>query len=206
MKTRCVHSMEKSAILNRSKVKLIDIRTDETLPCIVDFEASSLNRDSYPIQVAWSTEDGFIESYLINVSLVRGWTDWDEISEDVHGISREELVRKGKDPRWVCQRMNAALPGKVLHTDAIEADSHWLKALFDFDGGSMSPAFSLQKFESLFSGVISPEDLEDTQVMVQDILQGKHKADLDVRNMQAVWGIEKGILTESDLLSNNIIL
>lgn len=45
----------------------------------LDFEASSLSKQSYPIEVAWVFEDGRSEEYLIRPAPI--WTDWDSAAE-----------------------------------------------------------------------------------------------------------------------------
>ncbi|HEY7545418.1 MAG TPA: hypothetical protein VID27_11070 [Blastocatellia bacterium] len=100
------------------------------IPCFLDFEASSLAMESYPIEVAWSLEDGSIESHLISPASVVDWTDWDAEAEKVHGIPRDEIIAHGKPPAWVCQRMNEQLAGKTLYTDAPRFDGRWLARLF----------------------------------------------------------------------------
>lgn len=69
------------------------------IPCMIDFQASSLSPDSYPIEVAWSDASGAVESHYIAPS--PGWTDWDLGSEDIHWISREILFELGKPVEWV---------------------------------------------------------------------------------------------------------
>jgi hypothetical protein len=45
----------------------------------LDFEASSLGKKSYPIEVAWVFEDGTSESHLIKPA--PEWTDWDPAAQ-----------------------------------------------------------------------------------------------------------------------------
>ena len=59
----------------------------------LDFEASSLGKNGYPIEVAWVFEDGDSESFLI--SPIGRWTGWDAAAEAIHGISREQLAAEG---------------------------------------------------------------------------------------------------------------
>ena len=51
----------------------------------LDFEASSLAKDSYPIEVAWVFEDWASEAHLIRPAA--RWTDWDTGAERMHGFS-----------------------------------------------------------------------------------------------------------------------
>ncbi|MGV2104105.1 transcriptional regulator [Rhizobium sp. 21-4511-3d] len=68
----------------------------------LDFEASSLSKHSYPIEIAWVFEDGRSRSLLIAPE--PNWTDWSETAEGIHGISREKLADQGvpyaSSPSW----------------------------------------------------------------------------------------------------------
>ncbi len=103
-----------------------------TIPTFIDFEASSLNTDSYPIEVAWNYPDGSVESHLINPDFIEDWSDWDAHAQcNIHGIDREDLRKEGKDPNWVCDRMREALGSTILHSDGAEFDGFWLSRLFE---------------------------------------------------------------------------
>jgi len=98
----------------------------------LDFEASSLARDSYPIEVAWVFEDGTSESHLIRPA--RGWEDWDEAAEAIHHIPREELARDGMRHDALARRMVASLSGHDLTASAPSWDGKWLSALLRASG------------------------------------------------------------------------
>lgn len=103
----------------------------EGLPCFMDIEASSLDADSYPIEIGWSTQQGDIESHLINPYAITTWTDWDSCAQAVHGISRKLCRENGKHPAWVCQRLNRIFPpGSVVYADGGQFDQFWLDQLF----------------------------------------------------------------------------
>jgi len=107
-------------------------------PIFIDCEASSLSARSFPIEVAWGSELGKIESYLINPSDIKEWVDWSEDSQRIHGISLKQLFEDGVDPHWVCQRMNESLAGQVLYSDVPRYDLRWIQALFTACGQSMT--------------------------------------------------------------------
>jgi hypothetical protein len=94
----------------------------------LDFEASSLRRQSYPIEVAWVFEDGRSEAYLIRPA--ETWTDWDVAAEAIHRIPHEQLLQEGTSFETVAQRMIAALDGYDLLASAPSWDGKWLSALF----------------------------------------------------------------------------
>ena len=93
----------------------------------LDFEASSLSKRSYPIEVAWVFEDGRRESHLIRPA--SEWQDWDDAAEAIHGIARAELLAKGDDHSEVAQRMVDELTGHDLLASAPSWDGKWLSVL-----------------------------------------------------------------------------
>lgn len=108
--------------------------TDE--PLFLDCEASSLHsRDSYPIEVAWGRSGGEIESHLINpYRYPAHWRDWDPAAQALHGLSRAYLRQHGEPPEHVAHRIEAALPGRAVYSDAAAFDNFWLGRLFEAVG------------------------------------------------------------------------
>lgn len=93
----------------------------------LDFEASSLSRDSYPIEVAWVFEDGSGEAHLIRPA--PGWDEWSEAAEAVHHIPRGLLEAEGEPHDAVARRMVEALAGHDLLATAPSWDGKWLSVL-----------------------------------------------------------------------------
>lgn len=93
----------------------------------LDFEASSLAKRSYPIEVAWVFEDGREESHLIRPAAQ--WTDWDDAAEAIHHISRATLEAEGTAHDVVARRMIDVLTGHDLFASAPSWDGKWLSAL-----------------------------------------------------------------------------
>lgn len=93
----------------------------------LDFEASSLADDSFPIEVAWVFEDGRAESFLIKPA--PGWVDWSLEAEEVHKISRAQLTVEGQPHDLVARRMLAELKGHDLLASAPSWDGKWLSVL-----------------------------------------------------------------------------
>ena len=100
----------------------------------LDVEASSLGNDSYPIEIAYATEDGKEWSALIKP--MAHWFDWDEESEKVHNIPRSDLVA-GMNPGDALAHLNHMVEeGYVFHTDAPSWDEFWISRIMadlDFD-------------------------------------------------------------------------
>lgn len=93
----------------------------------LDFEASSLGDDSYPIEVGWVFEDGSEEQHLIRPA--PGWTDWDESAEALHGLSRERLEREGEPHDQVARRLLDVLSPHIVYVSAPSWDGKWLSVL-----------------------------------------------------------------------------
>lgn len=98
----------------------------------LDFEASSLGKASYPIEVAWVFEDGVSETHLIRPA--PDWTDWDPAAQAIHGIARPVLEAQGEDHVAVAARMVEALAGHDLLASAPSWDGKWLSALLRAGG------------------------------------------------------------------------
>lgn len=161
---------------------------DLQLPCFVDVEASSLSPDSYPIEIAWSLEDGSIESHLINPDHVEEWTDWSTRAQTVHGLSRTYLAEHGEHPDAVAHRMNQALAGKVVYTDSIIYDSMWLGELFE---GEMIPRqFGIKDIWQLFE-TVQPEPSLDA-IMLDAMALDKRFMNHARKAYDAAWSKVEG--------------
>jgi hypothetical protein len=94
----------------------------------LDFEASSLAQDSYPIEVGWVFEDGRGgEAHLIRPA--PAWTDWDASAEAIHHIPRSRLEAEGEPHEAVAARMLEALSAHVVYASAPSWDGKWLSVL-----------------------------------------------------------------------------
>jgi len=93
----------------------------------IDFEAASLSRHGYPIEVAWIFEDGNSETFLIKP--IAKWTDWDPAAEAIHGISREQLAREGVATDIVARRLVNSLHGHEVIASAPSRDGKCLSAV-----------------------------------------------------------------------------
>ena len=103
----------------------------------VDCEASSLFPGSFPVEVAWTDQDGRSESYLIRpadewLDEARDHPNWSQESERVHGISLTTLLAEGLPHRQVALRVEEVLTraGLMVCSDAPSYDGMWLDRLF----------------------------------------------------------------------------
>lgn len=93
----------------------------------LDFEASSLSRESYPVEIGWVFEDGSGEGHLLRPA--PGWTEWDPRAAAIHGISRERLEREGEPVERVCAALVSLAQTHTLLAGAPSWDGHWLSML-----------------------------------------------------------------------------
>lgn len=93
----------------------------------VDFEASSLSKRGFPIEVGWAAEDGTGEGYLIRPA--PGWEEWSADAQAVHGIALDRLLSEGMPHDEVARRMVEALTGHDLYASAPSWDGQWLSRL-----------------------------------------------------------------------------
>ena len=113
----------------------------------LDFEASSLSKHSYPVEVAWVFEDGRSRSMLI--APAPNWTDWSGEAEAIHGISREKLADEGVPASLVVQEMIATLSDHDLYASSPSWDGKWLSILLRA-GGVPRHALRVRKSDDLF--------------------------------------------------------
>jgi hypothetical protein len=93
----------------------------------LDFEASSLGKDSFPIEIGWAGEDGSEETHLIRPG--PDWTDWDASAEAIHGISRATLLVEGEPASNVGRHVLQVLGDHDLYATAPSWDGMWLSRL-----------------------------------------------------------------------------
>jgi hypothetical protein len=114
---------------------------------IIDFEATALSFQSYPIEVGVArthTPAGSISTWSTLISPDASWdvtAQWDLRAQQVHGISRAEL-RRGLKPTEVMADLNAWI-GDVacVWCDGGQYDLHWLMTLAD--AAHADPTFEL---------------------------------------------------------------
>lgn len=142
----------------------------------IDLEASGIAPDSYPIEVAVVYPGG---EYQALIQPARYWDHWSYDAQDMHGLSREQLISEGTPPLAVAQEMNRLFDGKTLCSDN-PADCFWLDVLYEAAG--IEPTFELLPLEAL----IGRDNA--SQVMTQLPIRKEHRALYDAKAFsQAVY-------------------
>jgi hypothetical protein len=92
-----------------------------------DFEASSFNKSSYPVEI------GTCDPVTLEVwsSLIRrepGWTDWSWEAETIHGISKRDL-EAAPSASVVASEFARRAKERLVLSDAPQLDARWLLSL-----------------------------------------------------------------------------
>lgn len=138
----------------------------------IDFEASGIAPDSYPIEVAVVFPGGEYQSLI---QPARYWDHWSYDAQDMHLITREQLMIEGTPPLAVAQAMNALFDGKTLCSDN-PADCYWLDVLYEAAG--IEATFEVKPIEVFFGRKASGEILRKLPV------RKGHRALLDAHALQ----------------------
>lgn len=151
----------------------------------LDFEASSLNKHSYPIEIGWVFEDGSGEGYLIRPA--PSWTEWDDTAEAIHGISRAQLAEEGVAHDVVCARLIEVFAGNVVYASAPSWDGHWLSMLLRA-AGQPRHLLRLKDSEEAFAEAAGPGSERIAQAREQAaLLPVAHRAVDDARREWSIW-------------------
>lgn len=107
----------------------------------IDFEASSLAKDSYPIEVGvarWERADRPIGTWSTLIRPPEDWRTrtWSDQSQQIHGIRREDLD-SGMDPVDIVPILDR-LVGRQAFCDGGQHDLRWLAGLEDAAGRETS--------------------------------------------------------------------
>ena len=162
-------------------------------PTFIDFEASSLAPNGWPIEVgvAWRKNGTIaVESKLIRPEPSWSMDDWHSESEAVHGIPRADLDN-AEPAEDVAIWLREKLQGKLVVCDAPEFDQRWLDRLMQTIGGA--PEIKIDDFDrvawwafSEMDGRIAPGRLHRVyETLVNE--KTVHRAGDDAAKLARAW-------------------
>ena len=126
---------------------------DDALPwplITIDFEASSLDEGTYPIEVGvcrWTAADQPIEGWSALLVPIPAWREhgsWSAASQEIHGIHREELEH-GLSPTDAIVALNAITGGHPAFCDGGGHDFHWARMMARASG--VRPTWPIGDFD-----------------------------------------------------------
>ncbi len=98
---------------------------------IIDFEASGLSKQSYPIEVGITNGS---DEYQALIRPMAHWQYWSDEAEAVHTLSRSQIESVGLDPAHVAHTLNNKLSGQPVYCDSVQWDAFWCNVLFADNG------------------------------------------------------------------------
>jgi hypothetical protein len=155
----------------------------DTLPSIIDLEASGFGRDSYPIEVGFVLSNG--NSFCSLIKPAEGWDRWDESAAQVHGITQEILLKVGKPVPEIAQIMNQQLSGETIYSDAWGNDSSWLGLLFD--EAEVPMKFRMDSIRSLLTEEQAAVWHETKERVIETTPLKRHRASSDAAILQITY-------------------
>jgi hypothetical protein len=115
----------------------------------LDFEASGSDPRGYPIEVA-DADVATGEVWECLIAPTPAWLEtgvWEAAAEAIHGISRAEIIAKGRSVREVAAELTAHTRGAQVLSDAPSYDTKWLRDLYRATGAE--PPFLLRDFHQI---------------------------------------------------------
>jgi len=101
---------------------------------IIDIEASGLQEESYPVEIAVYDIDDESQSFVHLIKPHESWTHWCYDAERIHGLSRQYLKEDGEDAYEVLRHIKQVLSENNVYSDAVYYDVRWLRKLFSTFG------------------------------------------------------------------------
>lgn len=152
-------------------------------PAILDIEASGFGLGSYPVEIGFILADR--QTWCSLVRPEPDWQHWDPNAAAVHGITREQLDRHGRNVHEVCDMLNTRLHGLTVYTDAWAHDYTWLNRLYE--AAERSPTFKLDNLRALLDDAEAARWHEVKRRVAATAGLQRHRASADARLLQETW-------------------
>jgi DNA polymerase III epsilon subunit-like protein len=153
---------------------------------ILDFEASSLSQESWPIEVGLSwIANGHVQTWSSLIRPDPAWNlgDWSPQSAEVHGISLSDL-EDAPSAAEVAEAFLYVVGRRRLVSDATEFEAGWLSRLLRTTGRSKIPP--IEDFNAVSFAVFSGYALD----MLYETVERRpapHRAGPDTARLARGW-------------------
>ena len=157
----------------------------------IDFEASSLSIDSWPVAVAWAKLDGDQISSGVDIikpmpdwiggdrTVDMHWQGWSDVSADFHSFSKEQLLADGLPATDVLADLEQAFAGHLVYADS-GFDHDWLRQLAV--GAGRETSIQLFAYSSVFDGLTS-QQVEEIETEADKVEPMDGEPEHDARNL-----------------------
>ena len=155
----------------------------------LDFEASSLDANSWPIElgVSWITPDLDVETYANLIKPSPDWLEdaWSPVSAEIHNIPRRDLDT-APDLEVVARDFLTILGDRIALSDAPGFERHWLETLLE--AAQLVNTVQIKDFDKTTFQTFPGTTLDHIyERMVRG--QSKHRAGDDSAKMAKAWAI-----------------
>ena len=161
----------------------MNLNKPNSIPIIVDVEASGFGPFSYPIEIGLALDTG--EKFCSLIRPLRSWTHWDSKAESVHRISRDVLEHHGVTAQTMASRLNELLQTRTVYTDGWVVDKPWIQKLFDESGQSLT--FQISALEMILSEKQMSIWHNTKDRLINEAGQRRHRASFDAYIIQQTW-------------------
>ncbi len=151
----------------------------------IDFEASSLDLDSWPVEAAMLSTWGQADAFLIQRHPSWSMRAWDRRSANIHGIALADLQEKGEDWEAGLARLEANAQGHPVFSDAAEFDQHWLDRLAAAAG--RAAPFRIRDWHEALPSGLKPRVWRAIRAEAGMLAPRAHRAAADTKFMLEVW-------------------
>ncbi len=152
-------------------------------PNIIDFEASGLAFDSYPIEVGVVLDTG--QKYCSLIKPANDWCHWDQKAENIHGLCLEIVHAHGKPIATVAKELNAFIGEGTVFSDGWVVDKPWLSKLYYRCG--MTPSFFLSPLEIILKEEQMAIWHQTKLQVISDLALTRHRASTDAHIIQETY-------------------
>lgn len=153
----------------------------------LDFEASSLDRDSWPIEVglSWIDERHEVQTFESLIRPVGSWPEasWSGASALVHNIPRWHLDTAPKVD-IVSKGLLEALDGRIALSDCPRWEQYWLDRLFAAAG--VTTQVQIEDFEAITLAAFSARALDYLYERLERVT-APHRAGADSARFAKGW-------------------
>lgn len=160
-------------------------------PLFIDFEASDLGQQGYPIEIGWADPNGDAAGYLIRPAANWFSRPWSEKAQALHGIERATITKFGMAPDIAAHLLSRAASGRRLYSDDVGHDECWLALLLDAAKVTRTSDLKIWCANILFRDLARQHDipLEPVEALARAGCPAVHRAEYDARHLAAIYRV-----------------
>jgi DNA polymerase III subunit epsilon len=159
-------------------------------PLFLDFEASSLASDSWPIELgmAWVDAQGTVQSTGCLIQPDASWPQeaWWPSSQAVHGIARGALDTEGVPCTQAAELFLDHIAGRVAISDNPGFEARWLQRLLEAAQARPKGIIQIADMDAFFGQTLQSAGLDRAWEYLERH-RTPHRAEADARRMANAW-------------------